>query len=249
MPKTIGSYSQVWKGKADETSGGLKKNDIKCITQADGKHRYVSKVKSEKSIENKWMTAVKIAREQLGIKEFISLKKDSPLYLRAKEIYDIMPRSLTVSNKQLEHVLDNDMVEQKSDNIRVKKTSVKKRSVRKNSVKKGSVKKGSVKKGSVKKGNVRKGSVKKKQIKKVNDVTNITEVPIKSDYLSMTRERDSYERDDHERERDIHDGEYERNREYERSRDHDSRHDDGARRDQERKKHKDSDSEYFSESD
>lgn len=94
--KTIGTKSQVWKGSALKTAGGLTKNDIKRVKQPKGTYRYISKTKSQTQKGNPWVTAVSKARKQLGITDFLPVKKPTgapktdseKLYVLAKEIYE-----------------------------------------------------------------------------------------------------------------------------------------------------------------
>lgn len=82
MP-VIGTRAQVMNGTADQTSGGLKKKDLRKAS--DG--RIVSKMKSCMSQGNPWSNAVAQARKELGITGFEPLKKGTALYERAMKIY------------------------------------------------------------------------------------------------------------------------------------------------------------------
>jgi len=81
--------SSVWQGKKEKTSTGLKKEHLK--KNKDGK--LVTKAKSEAGRKNfaktvaRWISACKQARAELGITGFVAVKKGTPLYLKAKELY------------------------------------------------------------------------------------------------------------------------------------------------------------------
>ena len=85
--KKVGSRAQVMHGNADKTIGGLKKSDLMKNSQG----QIVSKKKSLKTKKgNSWMTAVKKARSELGIKTFVLMNKGpegKKLYSRAKELH------------------------------------------------------------------------------------------------------------------------------------------------------------------
>jgi len=49
--------------------------------------RLVSKKKRALGKLNKWAAAVKAARAELGVVGFVAVKKGTPLYEKAKEIY------------------------------------------------------------------------------------------------------------------------------------------------------------------
>merc|ERR1719451_269679 len=71
----------VFRGSKEKTTGGLKKSDL--IKTKTG--RIVSK-KAYAHIKG-WTAAVQKARKALGVKGFQAVKKGSPLYKKAKEIY------------------------------------------------------------------------------------------------------------------------------------------------------------------
>merc|ERR1711907_448953 len=78
----------VFRGTKEKTYTGLKKTDL--IKNKVG--RIVSKKASaagKKSYGNikGWTTAVQKARKALGVKGFQAVKKGSPLYKKAKELY------------------------------------------------------------------------------------------------------------------------------------------------------------------
>merc|ERR1712107_511726 len=73
----------VFAGKAGKTKTGLKKTDL--TKNKAGK--VVSKKRSARGKAHPWMAAVKAARAALKIKGFAPLKKGSPLYNKAKELY------------------------------------------------------------------------------------------------------------------------------------------------------------------
>merc|ERR1711981_386535 len=70
-------------GKIDKTKTGLKKSDL--IRNNAG--RVVSKKASLRAKASPWLAAVKKARAELKIKGFFAIKKGTPLYKRAKELY------------------------------------------------------------------------------------------------------------------------------------------------------------------
>merc|ERR1719174_823582 len=78
----------VFSGSKVKTASGLKKTDLmktkagKIVTKkshAAGKKAYAN-IKG-------WTTAVQKARKALGVKGFQAVKKGSPLYKKAKELY------------------------------------------------------------------------------------------------------------------------------------------------------------------
>merc|ERR1712096_427782 len=80
--------SVVFHGRKDKTATGLKKTDLmksktgKIVSKkshAAGKRAY-NNIKG-------WTTAVQKARKALGVKGFQAVKKGSPLYKKAKELY------------------------------------------------------------------------------------------------------------------------------------------------------------------
>merc|ERR1719199_1058075 len=73
----------VLRGSKAKTVGGLQAKDL-C------KNKYgkvVSKKSSDRAKKSPWIVALKKARTALKIKGFCVLKKDTPLYLKAKEFY------------------------------------------------------------------------------------------------------------------------------------------------------------------
>merc|ERR1719352_1284654 len=70
-------------GKIDKTKTGLKKSDL--VLNKTGK--VVSKKMSQRMKSSPWLAAVKQARSALKIKGFCAIKKGSPLYKKAKELY------------------------------------------------------------------------------------------------------------------------------------------------------------------
>ena len=79
--------SVVFRGTKEKTVGGLTKSDL--IRNKYGK--IVSKKASLRAKKNNfikgWATAVQQAREALGLKGFVAIKKGSALYNKAKELY------------------------------------------------------------------------------------------------------------------------------------------------------------------
>ena len=79
----------VFSGTKEKTASGLKKSDLmksktgKIVSKkahAAALRRYATNVKG-------WITAVQKARKALGVKGFQAVKKGSPLYTKAKELY------------------------------------------------------------------------------------------------------------------------------------------------------------------
>merc|ERR1712094_112325 len=70
-------------GKLDKTASGLKKTDL--VQSKKGK--IVSKKKSLLGKKSSWIAAVQKARKELKIKGFAAIKKGTPLYKKAKELY------------------------------------------------------------------------------------------------------------------------------------------------------------------
>ena len=73
----------VFFGKASKTASGLSKANL--TKSKSGK--IVSKKRSDRSKKSPWIKAVQAARKALGIKGFCAIKKGSPLYKKAKELY------------------------------------------------------------------------------------------------------------------------------------------------------------------
>merc|ERR1719345_127153 len=70
-------------GKLDKTKTGLKKTDL--VMNKSG--RVVSKKASLRAKKSPWIAAVSKARASLKIKGFCAIKKGTPLYKLAKELY------------------------------------------------------------------------------------------------------------------------------------------------------------------
>merc|ERR1719265_1332854 len=70
-------------GKITHTKTGLTKSDL--VKNKAG--RIVSKKASLRAKASPWLAAVKKARAELKIKGFFAIKKGTPLYKRAKELY------------------------------------------------------------------------------------------------------------------------------------------------------------------
>merc|ERR1712222_280070 len=73
----------VFAGKSGKTRSGLKKTDL--VKNKSGK--IVSKKLSARGKASPWIAACKAARAALKIKGFAVIKKGSPLYNKAKELY------------------------------------------------------------------------------------------------------------------------------------------------------------------
>merc|ERR1711881_342055 len=80
--------SVVFRGTKEKTASGLKKTDLmksrtgKIVSKkahANGKKAY--------ALIKGWTVAVQKARKALGVKGFQAVKKGSPLYKKAKELY------------------------------------------------------------------------------------------------------------------------------------------------------------------
>merc|ERR1719182_854348 len=70
-------------GKLAVTKTGLKKSDL--VKNKSG--RVVSKKASLRGKKSPWIAAVHKARAELKIKGFSAIKKGTPLYKKAKELY------------------------------------------------------------------------------------------------------------------------------------------------------------------
>merc|ERR1711865_36386 len=70
-------------GKIDKTNGGLAKSGL--VKNKSG--RVVSKKASLRAKKSPWIAAVQSARKELKIKGFCAIKKGTPLYKKAKELY------------------------------------------------------------------------------------------------------------------------------------------------------------------
>merc|ERR1712086_1146660 len=84
----VGKKFVVFRGTKAKTSGGLAKSDL--IKNKNGK--IVSKkgsAQGKKAYANikGWTVAVQKAKKALGVKGFIAIKKGTPLYKKAKELY------------------------------------------------------------------------------------------------------------------------------------------------------------------
>merc|ERR1712224_355293 len=73
----------VFRGSKEKTVGGMTKAHL-----TKNKHgRVVSKKRSAFAKKSLWIAAVQKARKALGVKGFVAIKKGSPLYKKAKELY------------------------------------------------------------------------------------------------------------------------------------------------------------------
>jgi len=83
---------QVWNGSKVYTKGGLTKKDLKLNKRG----KVVSKKQAAKGKKlwngglKKWCAAVEQARKEMGITGFCAIKKGTPYYKKAKEIYNDM---------------------------------------------------------------------------------------------------------------------------------------------------------------
>ena len=81
-----GKYRQVFEGRAELTGpGGLKKSQL--TQNSSGKIVSKKKAAKAKSVFGGWLAAVAKARKALNIKGFSVIKKGTPLYKKAKELY------------------------------------------------------------------------------------------------------------------------------------------------------------------
>merc|ERR1712057_155298 len=80
--------SVVFRGSKEKTATGLKKTDLmKSKTgKIVSKKSHAAGKKAYAQIKG-WTVAVQKARKALGIKGFQAVKKGSPLYKKAKELY------------------------------------------------------------------------------------------------------------------------------------------------------------------
>ena len=73
----------LFAGKIDKTKTGLKKTDL-----VQNKHgKVVSKKLSQRGKKSPWIAACNQARKELKIRGFAVIKKGTPLYKKAKELY------------------------------------------------------------------------------------------------------------------------------------------------------------------
>merc|ERR1712023_307322 len=72
-------------GKIDKTATGLKKTDL--VQNKTGKIVSKKKAALAKAHFGGWLAAVAKARKALNIKGFSAIKKGTPLYKKAKELY------------------------------------------------------------------------------------------------------------------------------------------------------------------
>merc|ERR1719263_1825558 len=88
IAKGKNARSMVFRGNKEKTLTGLKTTDL--IKNKRGKivskKAHASALKRYSAIKG-WTQAVQKARKVLGVKGFQAIKKGSPLYAKAKEIY------------------------------------------------------------------------------------------------------------------------------------------------------------------
>lgn len=96
----VGSFCQVWKGKAKQTSGGLKRGDIVRIKTSEGTYRYKSKEKHNKTKKNPRAKALVKARKEL-IKEGVINDGDGfiPMGGKTKKGKALLKRVNEILNK------------------------------------------------------------------------------------------------------------------------------------------------------
>merc|ERR1712023_408236 len=86
-----GKYAKavVFRGGKEKTASGLKKSDLmKSKTgKLVSKKSHAAGKKAYKNIKG-WTDAVQKARNELGVKGFVAIKKGSALYKKAKEFYE-----------------------------------------------------------------------------------------------------------------------------------------------------------------
>merc|ERR1711920_292339 len=80
--------SAVFKGSKEKTSTGLKKSDLQKSKSGKivSKKRSAAGKKAYARIKG-WTVAVIAAKKALGLTGFIAVKKGTPLYKKAKELY------------------------------------------------------------------------------------------------------------------------------------------------------------------
>merc|ERR1712157_535846 len=86
----VGSMRRVWSGTADKTKGGLRKKDLmlnKSGKVVSKKQFAAGKKQFKSSGLGGWTKAVQQAREEMDVTGFVAIKKGTPLYKRAKEIF------------------------------------------------------------------------------------------------------------------------------------------------------------------
>ena len=87
IAKSKNARAVVFHGTKEKTLSGLTKSDL--IKNKRGK--IVSKKASLRAKKNNfikgWVTAVQKARKALGVKGFVAVKKGTPLYKKAKELF------------------------------------------------------------------------------------------------------------------------------------------------------------------
>merc|ERR1712216_747213 len=84
MKKKSVSKAMVLRGSKEKTVGGLTAKDLT-------KNKYgkiVSKKSSARAKKSPWIQAVAKARKALKITGFAAVKKGTPLYAKAKELYN-----------------------------------------------------------------------------------------------------------------------------------------------------------------
>merc|ERR1712072_1377495 len=81
--------ASVWLGGKTKTAGGLKKTDLMKSKSGKlvSKKSHAAGKKAYKNIKG-WTVAVQKARNELGVKGFVAVKKGSALYKKAKEFYN-----------------------------------------------------------------------------------------------------------------------------------------------------------------
>ena len=85
---TIGSKAQVFHGTADETSGGLRKKDLKITS--DGRIVSIKQSKGLNPFAKAWSDATKKvmeARSKKKKEEFQPIKKGTPIYKKIQKEY------------------------------------------------------------------------------------------------------------------------------------------------------------------
>merc|ERR1712023_56798 len=78
----------VFRGNKEKTLSGLKKTDLMKNKRGKivSKKQHASALKRYSNVKG-WIQAVQKARKALGVKGFAAIKKGSPLYKKAKELY------------------------------------------------------------------------------------------------------------------------------------------------------------------
>merc|ERR1719146_218833 len=88
IAKGKNARSVVFRGTKEKTVSGLKKTDLMKNKRGKivSKKAHASALKRYSNVKG-WTAAVQKARKALGVKGFVAIKKGTPLYKKAKELY------------------------------------------------------------------------------------------------------------------------------------------------------------------